>query len=214
MSNAARETILNTLRRAQKRDMPLPIVPWQAPQLSYEERVELYCERCQKALVNVMRTHEENFVKTLSTIIENEEIKTLVHGRGMWFEQLLSQEISPTLTRVPYDDSIEKMKEQLFTVDAGIISTSAAIAENGTCVVRATPEEPRTLSLVPPIFIAVVKASTIYSTLTDVIKEQQWDSSLPTNTILISSPSRTADIELVLAVGVHGPKKMYVILVE
>lgn len=214
MSNVARETILNTLRRAHKRDMPLPIVPWQAPQLSHEECVELYCERCQKAFVNVVRTNEENFVKDLATLIASEAIKTLAHGRGMWFERLLSQESFPTLTCVPYDNSIEEMREQLFTVDAGIISTSAAIAENGTCVVRATAEEPRVLSLVPPIFIAVVKASTIYSTLADVIKEQQWDSSLPTNTILISSPSRTADIELVLAVGVHGPKKMYVMLVE
>lgn len=70
------------------------------------------------------------------------------------------------------------------------------------------------MSLVPPIHIAVLRADTIYNSLLEVMQKENWAAGMPTNAFLISGPSKTADIELVLAFGVHGPKELIVLLVD
>jgi L-lactate dehydrogenase complex protein LldG len=70
------------------------------------------------------------------------------------------------------------------------------------------------MSLVPPVHIAVLKAEKIHDTLAETMKEEDWAQKMPTNLLLISGPSRTADIELTLAFGVHGPKELIVFIVH
>ena len=70
------------------------------------------------------------------------------------------------------------------------------------------------MSLVPPIHIAVLRADKIYNSLLEVMQKENWSANMPTNAFLISGPSKTADIELVLAFGVHGPKELIVLIVE
>jgi L-lactate dehydrogenase complex protein LldG len=70
------------------------------------------------------------------------------------------------------------------------------------------------MSIVPSIHIAVLKADTIHSTLLDAIREENWPERMPTNIVLVSGPSKTADIEMTLAFGVHGPKELIVLIVE
>jgi L-lactate dehydrogenase complex protein LldG len=116
---------------------------------------------------------------------------------------------------VPYDRPIEELKARLFSdVDAGLTSTLGGIAETGSLVLQPSPEEPRLLSLVPPIHVAVVESARLWSTLSDAISELGWARRAPRNGLLISGPSKTADIEQTLAYGVHGPKRLLVILVS
>jgi L-lactate dehydrogenase complex protein LldG len=75
-----------------------------------------------------------------------------------------------------------------------------------------TPEEPRLLSLVPPVHVAVLDADTIYGSLAEMMTERNWADGMPTNVLLISGPSKTADIEFTLVFGVHGPKEMVVLI--
>ena len=89
-----------------------------------------------------------------------------------------------------------------------------AIAETGAIILWPTEKEPRLMSLVPPIHIAVVKADKIFNSFCDVIQAENWPQKMPTNVLLISGPSKTADIELVLAFGVHGPKELIVLILE
>ena len=70
------------------------------------------------------------------------------------------------------------------------------------------------MSLVPPIHIAVIEAEKIYNTFSEVIQTENWPDKMPTNVLLISGPSKTADIELTLAFGVHGPKELIVLIVK
>ncbi len=109
---------------------------------------------------------------------------------------------------------IEMFKERLFKIDASITSTWGAIAENGSIILWPDKNEPRLMSLVPPIHIAILKAENIYASFSDVIQNEAWVNKTPTNAILISGPSKTADIELVLAFGVHGPKEQITIIVQ
>ena len=90
----------------------------------------------------------------------------------------------------------------------------AAIAQTGSIVFRSASQSPRMLSLVPPVHIAIVDAQRTFSTLHELMHQERWADSMPTNMILVSSPSKTADIEETMAYGAHGPMELVVILVE
>ncbi len=113
-----------------------------------------------------------------------------------------------------YDRPVEEVKPALFDeVDAGFTATRGAIAETGTLVLWPSPAEPRLLSLVPPLHVALLSEASIRDTLLDVVREEGWARGLPPNVVLVSGPSKTADIEQTLAYGVHGPKRLVVVLV-
>ncbi|PWC32816.1 lactate utilization protein [Azospirillum sp. TSO35-2] len=119
----------------------------------------------------------------------------------------------PTL--IPYDKPIEDLKPQLFTaIDAGLTTTRGAIAETGSLILWPSADEPRTLSLVPHIHIALLRADALYDTFLQAMREQRWADAMSTNALLISGPSKTADIEQTLAYGVHGPKRLVVLVVR
>jgi L-lactate dehydrogenase complex protein LldG len=108
------------------------------------------------------------------------------------------------------------MKETLFyTIDASLTEAAAAIADTGTLLLLPSIAEPRTMSLVPPVHVALLRTSSLVSNFNDLIVQQQWpDNALPTNALLISGPSKTADIQQTLAYGAHGPKALIVLLIR
>jgi L-lactate dehydrogenase complex protein LldG len=75
-------------------------------------------------------------------------------------------------------------------------------------------ERNRLVSLVPPIHVAVLAASRIFPTLADVLSFLQTGEEVSPAVTFITGPSRTADIELTLTLGVHGPQQLYVIINE
>lgn len=99
----------------------------------------------------------------------------------------------------------------IFHYDVGISTAQAAIAETGTLVLDSASEQHRLVSLVPPVHIAIVNASAIVDTLSDALTLLHKKEISPAITF-ITGPSRTADIELTLAIGVHGPQELYVIV--
>jgi L-lactate dehydrogenase complex protein LldG len=116
---------------------------------------------------------------------------------------------------MPYDRPVETFKDELFSgVAAGFTGTVGGVAETGGLLLTPGPAEPRLLSLVPPIHIALLRASTIQDSFWSAVKNLGWGRSLPPNALLISGPSKTADIEQTLAYGVHGPKRLIVVLVD
>ena len=68
------------------------------------------------------------------------------------------------------------------------------------------------MSLVPPVHFALLDAATLHDTLFDAITTEAWSSKLPTNALLVSGPSKTADIQQTLAYGAHGPKALIILL--
>ncbi len=102
---------------------------------------------------------------------------------------------------------------ELFDFDIGISTAQAAIAETGTLMLDSEAEKHRLVSLVPPVHIAIVDAANLCLTLGEALATAQHAALSPTITF-ITGPSRTADIELTLAIGVHGPQELYVIVNE
>ncbi|KAA6181891.1 lactate utilization protein [Thiohalocapsa marina] len=114
---------------------------------------------------------------------------------------------------VPHDQPIEACRRALFDdTDAGFTACRAGIAETGSLVLWPTPAEPRLLSLVPPIHCVLLEADRIVSTLHELMQREGWAQRMPTNALLISGPSKSADIEQTLAYGVHGPAELIVLL--
>jgi L-lactate dehydrogenase complex protein LldG len=68
------------------------------------------------------------------------------------------------------------------------------------------------MSVVPPVHIAGLKAAEILDTLAEAMRKEGWAEKMPSNLLLISGPSKTADIELTLASGVHAPKELVVFI--
>jgi L-lactate dehydrogenase complex protein LldG len=102
----------------------------------------------------------------------------------------------------------------LFNFEVGITNAQAGIAETGTLVLDSSCERNRLVSVVPPVHIAILRASRIYATLADVLAMLQSGKELSPAITFITGPSRTADIELTLTIGVHGPQELYVIIDE
>lgn len=102
----------------------------------------------------------------------------------------------------------------IFSFDAGITTAQAAIAETGTLVLDSSDERHRFASLVPPVHIAIIDAARICETLGDALTLLRQQRELSRAVTFITGPSRTADIELTLTIGVHGPQELYVIIKE
>jgi len=95
---------------------------------------------------------------------------------------------------------------------AGVTSVRYAIAETGSVAVVAEPGQGRTVSLVPPVHVAVLPTSRILATVADYFRTLGTLERMPAGLNLITGPSRTADIELELSIGVHGPGAIHVVL--
>jgi L-lactate dehydrogenase complex protein LldG len=100
--------------------------------------------------------------------------------------------------------------------DIGVSGVEHAIADTGTLVLVARKGQARSVSLLPPVHIAVVRPGQIFSSLDDVfpVLDRDGNGELASAVTFITGPSRTADIELTLVVGVHGPRELHVILLD
>jgi L-lactate dehydrogenase complex protein LldG len=101
--------------------------------------------------------------------------------------------------------------DDLYDFDCGLTNVYAAVAETGSLVIRGSAAHGRSLSLVPPLHIAIVEPRDILPDVVDLVEELARDPGRG-NTVLITGPSKTADIEMTLVKGVHGPRTVQVLL--
>ncbi|WP_017334206.1 LutC/YkgG family protein [Burkholderia stagnalis] len=115
---------------------------------------------------------------------------------------------------VPFDRPIDAWKAELFdTIDAGFTVARSGIAATGTVVLAPDAGTPRTVSLVPPLHVALVHAHTLHADLHAAVHAERWHAGMPTNLVLVSGPSKTSDIQQTLAYGAHGPRRLWVVIV-
>lgn len=149
---------------------------------------------------------KENAARLIQKIINQRKLKKVAVSDAELISEIVnSLEIDGDFLR-------NASKENLFETDLGITSAQFGIAETGTLVIESDKEFNRLASLVPPIHICVLETEKIRQTLGEVLRELEKD--LSRSITFITGQSRTSDIELTLALGVHGPAKLHVILIE
>jgi L-lactate dehydrogenase complex protein LldG len=218
MNSTARVGIFARLNSAVKQaddDVPesshLPV-----KKLGRSARVEKLKNLMEAVRTQVHVVETGKWVDRLKTILQKRELKTLLYAPetaiGDELNKAWMEESNGLPQLVTYAGDIEEFKEDLFRMDAAITSTAGGIAEIGALILRPDRKEPRLMSLVPPIHIAVLEAEKIFNTFSEAMQTENWAAKMPTNIVLISGPSKTADIELTLAFGVHGPKELLVFI--
>ncbi len=108
---------------------------------------------------------------------------------------------------------VAAFKKRLAENDAGIVEADYAIAATGTLAMIGAPTRPRSLSLIPANNIVLLSAARILPNLAAVLNAVGTETIAARPMVLITGPSRTADIEKRIVIGVHGPKELYVVIV-
>ena len=122
------------------------------------------------------------------------------------------------ITRLPQVQSgftdRDALRGACAAADIGVTGADYALAETGTLVMLSSRQEARLISLLPPIHVAIVPRSRILANLDELLSLLPKPAELSSSMVLITGPSRTADIEQILVRGVHGPGEIYAIIVE
>lgn len=178
-----------------------------------DTKLKKFIERMEAVRAEIHQSTKTKWPDLLAKLCKQKQCKNLlISKQTQWSEQLEKQSNLPKL--LEYNKPIEAWKKQLFyEVDASLTSSLGGIAETGSLIVWPTEDEPRTMSLVPPIHFVIMEKSKLHSTFAEAIRIMDWTSKIPTNALLISGPSKSADIEQTLAYGVHGPKELVVIVI-
>jgi len=151
-------------------------------------------------------------------LVQAASARRLLLGRNPLLDSLnLQDPLRAAGSEILLADSLPpaERKDSLFSADLGISGVDYLIAETGTVVLMAQPGEPRSLSLLPPVHIAVAERSQLLPDLFDLFEPALWKlrQGLPSHLGLITGPSKTGDIELRLVTGVHGPREIHVVLI-
>ena len=209
-----RESVLQKVRAALGRTpgqkpSPLPAPLLRAPQSDPEKNADLFVLRFEKLGGKAFRARSTSEVAAA--------VANLLAGkRAIASNAPFLQECG--LLQLPNVESNITGREQLRTAcaEAGIGITSAdyVLADTGTLVMLSSAQEARLISLLPPIHLAVFSRQRILSGLEELLTVLPRPAEQTSAMVLITGPSRTADIEQILVRGVHGPGEIYAVIVE
>ncbi len=189
-------------------------VAFDYPILSHTEQIEQFVKHLEANHAQVINTQKSDIAKVVKAQLKARNISRLLCGKSR-IESDLSSALSPEISLQAYDFRLDQHKKMLFDACPASLSNSrCAISATGSIVLWPDIDEPRSLSLIPPVHIVIVDAHKMYADLATLIEVQQWHDKLPTNVILVSGPSKTADIQQTLAYGAHGPKELIVLLLN
>ena len=218
MSAQAREEILSRLKSARK---SAPVARPPKPILSEvglrrEELLQRFTAEL-NAQAGVVRQakDEEDAVSILSRIGSAEGLKSVLATSedicGVDIRALGSRNnISVSPVRDFSDPA--GFRESAFAVDAGITSADFAVAETGTLGMVFHQDQPRLISIAPPVHIAILPMDRLYSVYEDAIEQVfQENDKIPSQFCFITGPSSTSDIRGVHFNGMHGPAKVIVL---
>ena len=218
-----RETILNAIRRGLRRGAlpadqvamlrgrmathPRQLIPARS-QLPHPEQIDLFLRNVEKEFGTVSRVPDPDAVPAAVA------------------DYLAAQNLPTSLVMAPHPElqAIPWSNRPLLTIREGraeatdLVSVQhafAGIAETGTLMLPSAPERPTTLNLLADTEIAVLRASRLvgaYEDAWDLLRAERG--SMPRNVMLVTGPSRSADIEQTLELGAHGPRRLHVVLIE
>lgn len=157
----------------------------------------------------VVESSKANLAKDLKKILG--EIKSQSTLYTLDTEEYIAP-IKAECKLLPYDKSVDEIRDTLFSTDTSIIKAECGIADIGVFGVASSAKEPRLASLITKNCIAILERKDVVKSISEGVSKLKAKK-LPSNIVLIAGPSRTADIELKTVFGVHGPQVVYIVLV-
>lgn len=219
--NTAREAILGRLRDA------APATPLARPDLapydrnhpglrtqSGAERIEAFARNARGWRAEVLLSTPAAWAAAVAQALASRGVRRVALGP----DTVLAQPLQAALAGIEwvwFDRDLDEWKQELFDeIDASVTTATAGLADTGTLVLVPDAREPRSLSLVPPVHVAVLLTSRLHDTLPEAMQALRPQDDMPTNLVLVTGPSKTSDIQQTLAFGAHGPKELVIVLVD
>lgn len=186
----------------------------EAAPLSSEAKLDRFQQMLEAAHADVIRASEATWPALLTERLAAAGVQRLLLDTSSAEGQALAAALPAAVQTLPYARPIEAWKSELFdTVDAGFTVARSGLAATGTLIVVPDADAPRTVSLVPPLHVALIHAHTLHADLHAAAAAERWRDGMPTNLVMISGPSKTSDIQQTTAYGAHGPRALWVVLV-
>ena len=205
----SKENILKKIRKALSNSTPLPFPNSEGSGSLYhpaQQELEIeFAQQCTKL--------QGKFIYCLNTQELGVQLNNLIQ-HNKWTKIFCCEE---KLSLVLQDDlQISCPYNDLATCDASITSCEFLVARTGTIVLSSAQESGRTVSVYAPIHICIAYSNQLVYDIKDGLQllREKYQPDLPSLITFATGPSRTADIEKTLVVGVHGPKEVYVFLVD
>jgi len=210
----SRDHILHRVRTALGRSAAQPPaepppVRLRIPEVGTEARVASFITRLE-ALAGQAQ-HASSMAQARAIVAEAIAGKTAVASNSPYLAECGITGLPGVRTGIR---DVNELRDVCEKADIGITSADYALADTGTLVMIASPAEARLVSLLPPMHIGVVPVSRLLSGLDELFTLVPRPADQSSSLVLITGPSRTADIEQILVRGVHGPGKISVVLVD
>lgn len=176
--------------------------------LNMDELYELFKQRAESISAVVHRVPDSaGALSLVRDVIAKKGVATVAAAVSPLVEGLALDQVEEVSV---YTSGLRRRAEE---AELGISEMDVAVAETGTLAQDATDADKRLVSMLPPVHIALVPTGKLVKTLRDAL-HLKAGSAPPVYYAFISGPSRTADIERVLTVGVHGPGELYVVFID
>jgi len=208
-ATTAKEQMLKKIRHAllQKREHPYPNFEETALHAEATEPVDvLFAQRLTAVSGHFIYCEDEvSFIEGLLALAEQEKLRRM-YAWEPGVRKLLDN----------YEFPYFQTDKDFTGAEAGITACEALIARSGSVLVSNGGAAGRRLSIYPHIHVVVAYASQLVMDIKDGLElvRQRYGDNIPSLISLITGPSRTADIEKTLVLGAHGPKNLYVFLLE
>ena len=205
MTNPILENIRRSLARTPQstRSLRPEILKPRLPE-SVDYEIERFLSEVNKLSGKAERLEQANIHSALQSLIAEQNIRKV----AVWNTPRLNQlQITNSLSSLGVElISPNSDKHTIAQCDLGITEAEYLLPETGTLVLLSSAEKPRAVSLAPRVHLAIVNPSMLRADMPQVFAEAKDSNYL----VFITGPSRTADIELTVTLGVHGPKNLYV----
>ena len=199
---SSKENILNKIRQALVQPVPLPF-PDNVPHVNmFSQPTEaldiIFAEAFIKLQGKFIFCDEEQDMEAKLQHLINNRVWMKIYCENTKWNPMFSNTIN------------------LETCDAAITNCELLVARTGTIVLSAAQQQGRTVSIYAPIHICIAYTNQLVYDIKDAIEAIRinYAENLPSLISFASGPSRTADIEKTLVTGVHGPKEVYLFLVD
>ena len=200
--------------------LPDVVGPETAPSVAFADPVERFLAEAEAVASDVTRVADVSSalaavgavfeLAETSSFLAWDELARVAPGWDAWITEKGYARVDATISADPAQRP--KDTARVGGVSVGITSAAWAIAASGSVVLCHGPGRPRSASLLVEHHVVLLPAGRIINSISEVMERVGWDNT--SNIAVVTGPSRTGDIESILTLGVHGPRRLHIVVLD